>query len=198
MSAGSNPYASPETPPVAPTSHFTPPLTLVVPALWARAVLLVLLVIGTSLSTNELGELEDQAIILIGGVSLLWLMIAIATIVLWCLWIHRAVTNTRVLGGYTQDTPGWAVGWYFVPFANLIKPLTAVRDVAAYAGVSPPLQAWWGFWVTATLLDRFISKIDNLGLTAVGLGLQLIATYLAVQVVRQINEGQRRLAVERL
>jgi Domain of unknown function (DUF4328) len=38
-------------------------------------------------------------------------------------WIFRASKNLHVLSSEPMAfTPGWAVGWFFIPFANLYKP----------------------------------------------------------------------------
>ena len=37
-------------------------------------------------------------------------------------WIYRANFNAHQLGGGLSMTPGWSIGWYFIPVANLWKP----------------------------------------------------------------------------
>lgn len=53
-------------------------------------------------------------------------------------------------------SPGWAVGWYFVPFANLFKPLQAMKEIwleSNRAGTSYESRGsailgwWWGLFV---------------------------------------------------
>jgi len=54
----------------------------------------------------------------------------VATVVVWCVWQHHAQANAVVLsGGGTRFTPGWAVGWWFIPIANLWKPFQTVREL---------------------------------------------------------------------
>src|SRR5690242_15716882 len=65
-----------------------------------------------------------------GCVGLLFFAAFVATAVFWVLTIHRAATNVRAFGqGGLEFTPGWAAGWYFVPFANLVKPFQAFREI---------------------------------------------------------------------
>ncbi len=81
------------------------------------------------------------------------------------LWTYRANANARGLGATgMQVTPGWAVGWYFVPLANLIKPFDAMREIWR-ASANPP--AWWrhpaprllGWWWFFLLLAIFTATV---------------------------------------
>ena len=50
--------------------------------------------------------------------------------VLILMWIYRANHNARALGAANMDfTPGWSVGWYFIPIANLWKPYQAMKEI---------------------------------------------------------------------
>jgi hypothetical protein len=77
-------------------------------------------------------------------------------------WLHRAATNASVFARELRFTPGWAVGWFFVPFANLVRPARVVneiwqtQDVAPVAAtrvgrsvlrISPLIPVWWGLWI---------------------------------------------------
>ena len=54
----------------------------------------------------------------------------VVVIVLFCIWIYRANYNARQLGATDmQFSPGWAVGWNFIPIANLWKPYQAMREI---------------------------------------------------------------------
>ena len=78
---------------------------------------------------------------------------ALATAVFVSRWIYRANSNARALGAKEMAfTPGGAVGWYFVPIANLWKPYQAMREIwKASTGplgwqrrpVSALLPCWW-------------------------------------------------------
>src|SRR6185295_7113854 len=59
-----------------------------------------------------------------------WVVLFAVTGIVWCVWQHRAQRNAIELAyGKLQFTPGWAVGWWFVPFANLVKPFQTVREL---------------------------------------------------------------------
>jgi len=83
-----------------------------------------------------------------------------ATIVVWLIWQHQATANLWARGHTgLRITPGWAVGWWFVPFANLGMPLVAMRELdrrSSADGVprkaSPLLGWWWAAWLTSSLV----------------------------------------------
>jgi hypothetical protein len=97
-------------------------------------------------------------------VGLFQLVIAVATGIVTLRWIHRANWNARALGAARLDfTPGWSVGWYFVPLMNLWKPYQAMKQIWQ-ASAQPrdwqvqPIPAvlgwWWFLWVISTLLGN--------------------------------------------
>jgi hypothetical protein len=48
----------------------------------------------------------------------------------WLLWQHRAHENLRALGvGGLSYSPGWAVGWWFIPIANLVLPYLVMLEL---------------------------------------------------------------------
>src|SRR5687767_1529604 len=66
----------------------------------------------------------------IGLAYMAFTLVFVASVVVVAMWIHRAHANLRDAGtDGLEFTPGWAVGWYFIPFANLIKPFQAMREL---------------------------------------------------------------------
>jgi Domain of unknown function (DUF4328) len=64
------------------------------------------------------------------GLSLLWLLWYLITIVAFLMWTHRAHRNLPSLDATELEfTPPGAAGWYFVPFLNLFKPYQAMREI---------------------------------------------------------------------
>jgi Domain of unknown function (DUF4328) len=91
-------------------------------------------------------------------------------------WIYRANFNARQLGATEmQFTPGWSVGWYFIPFANLWKPYQAMKEIWK-ASINPQdwkseavpslLGWWWFFWIVSNMFGnasfRMALKADQL------------------------------------
>ncbi|HXF57452.1 MAG TPA: DUF4328 domain-containing protein [Actinomycetota bacterium] len=93
----------------------------------------------------------------------------------WLLWQHRAHANLWALGvPGLRFSPGWAVGWWFVPLANLVMPYLAVRELRRASTARSPraptedapwpsprgpgprgfplVPLWWGAWVGSNAL----------------------------------------------
>src|SRR5262249_43015408 len=74
-------------------------------------------------------------------------------------WIYRASRNARALGAKEMKySPGWSVGWFFVPVAELFMPYLVMRELWKASSpvargqwqqstVSPVLGAWWAMTV---------------------------------------------------
>jgi len=87
----------------------------------------------------------------------------LASVVLVGCWIYRANANAHALSSGMTIRPGWAVGWFFVPFANLVMPYQAMketwRESHEAAGLleeaqSPIVGWWWGLWIAGNVLAR--------------------------------------------
>jgi hypothetical protein len=110
-----------------------------------------------SSTTAEFNQWMTQAEGVDGWYSLGIISSAIA---FWA-WLTRAITNTPVLGGGTPEfSPRAAVGWWFVPIANLVQGYRMVADLWRRMAVSPDAQgtgqvlAWWLLWIGGTLVSR--------------------------------------------
>ncbi|PXA84093.1 hypothetical protein DMC47_41420 [Nostoc sp. 3335mG] len=120
------------------------------------------------------------------------------------IWIYRMTAVKRVLAHAPSMTPGWAVGWFFIPIANLFKPFDGIREAwqvssgaEDWAEVPTPalLGVWWALWLGWTILGNVIARIEN-ALIETGwlIGLSgLIAIPLAilwVRIIRHITQAQ--------
>jgi hypothetical protein len=153
-----------------------------------------------------------------GRVGLLQIVLFISSGILMLRWIYRANSNARHLGASEMTfTPGWAVGWYFVPVATLWKPYQAMKEIWkastspqdwTAATVSPLLSWWWFFWIVsnaagnaALRMGLRAEELDELiavntmtqlsDLTAIPL------TVTAILLIRKVNSMQM-LHAERL
>lgn len=96
-----------------------------------------------------------------GFIGILQFIIYVISGVLILKWIHRANYNARELGASgMMFTPGWSVGWYFIPVLSLWKPYQAMKEIwqASHSPqnwnaqtVAPILQWWWAFWIISNL-----------------------------------------------
>jgi hypothetical protein len=119
-------------------------------------------------------------------------------------WLYLAVKTVKVLGLEPGVTPGWAVGWWFVPLAHLWDPYLVMRGLWRCLGGSrtgsAAISAWWTAWVlgglawlvsermfwvvmgtplslASTLLAAFVTEV-----------LFLIAALLCIRVIAQVQE----------
>jgi Domain of unknown function (DUF4328) len=86
------------------------------------------------------------------------------TVVVFGCWIYRANGNARALGAAGMEfTPGWSVGWYFIPFACLWKPFQAMREIWKASKNPTHWQAertdhilgwWWFGWIASNVLGQ--------------------------------------------
>lgn len=91
-------------------------------------------------------------------------LIVIGCFVLVARGFYRAKANAHVLAPDEMTiSPGWSIGWHFVPVANLVMPYLAVREAwraSARAARRDEevetrlLPAWWGLWLGTNILGN--------------------------------------------
>lgn len=149
------------------------------------------------------------------GLSVL-LAVLVGTIVSFLMWMHKAAKNLRELHperAFTFSTGG-VVGWWFVPFANFVKPFQAMheiwhasdpdlsraKDADGYSafvklgsGAPQLLVGWWAAWIASNIIDRVVTRIDDVGLGVELFAgtINLVAAALAIVVVRTVTSMQR-------
>ena len=84
---------------------------------------------------------------------------------------YRANYNARQLGARDMHfTPGWSVGWYFVPIATLWKPYQAMKEIwrASHspsdwnnASTSSILPWWWFLWLVNSFLGQAVLRMSQ-------------------------------------
>lgn len=122
---------------------------------WVQAVLSVLAILFVwmrGFEPQETGQAEATLLIV---QFLLFIVAALVAL----RWIYLANANARARGA--QDmmvSPGWAVGWFFVPLMNLVMPYMMMRELwkaSARPGdwqmepAPPVILLWWILWVAA-------------------------------------------------
>ncbi len=96
--------------------------------------------------------------LMLASISALFDMPArLGLIVFFLIWIYKAYKNLTPLRAYHQEfSPGWAVGWWFIPFLNLVRPYQVVREV--YNESDPEYEEDMGFLsVTGQGAPLFVS-----------------------------------------
>ena len=119
---------------------------------------------GEAVTDQELIANDDRQ----GAVSGFLLVAHIALVVAFCIWVHRASKNLQALEVVGQRfSPGWAVGWWFVPIMNLFRPYQVTREIWRgshpsvtrqdphawhNAPLTPILGWWWGIWLASNFV----------------------------------------------
>src|SRR5207253_903614 len=143
-------------------------------------------------------------------------LVAIAcTAVLWLVWLYRAYTNLVFVGSKrVRFSPTWAVGYWFIPFVNVVRAYQVMKDLwlrsdsrndrDGYDDLPAPvlLRGWWGVFLAWALLEPVFTTVahdartaeqlrdaTHLGIAVGGVG--IVATVLAIRVVREIDRRQR-------
>ena len=133
-----------------------------------KKVLLEQIESGAIVSEAEVTNNDDRQ----AAIGALYIVAFVATVIAFCMWIHRASTNLPPLGVHDQRfSPRWAVGWWFVPIMWLFRPYQVMKEVwkgsypikglvvAQAAGrdapVSPLLGWWWATW----LLSAWVGNV---------------------------------------
>lgn len=100
---------------------------------------------------------NDHRQVMVGA---LFLLVFLSTMVLFFMWIHRVHRNLGALGARSlRFSPGWAVGWFFVPVINLFRPHQVVKEIWEESdpqrGTGSALIGWWWiFWVLSALTSN--------------------------------------------
>lgn len=130
-----------------------------------------------SVSFSDLEASDDR----INALSVMRALVVLATGVVFIIWLHRATSNLRAFGHRDlRWTPGWAIGAWFIPFANLVIPKLVVDD--AWRGAAPTpaptgppsgavpgvFHLWWITLVGSVIVDRIgdaLAGVDDATLT---------------------------------
>lgn len=152
----------------------------------------------------------------IGGgiVGILQLCAFLGCAVAFLVWFHRAHKNLQAGVDHLRYTPAWAVGGFFVPFLNLVRPFQVMREIwgcsshlpshrkdgfRRVVSPSPLVGWWWGLYLSSAFVGqaagRLTLRADELGEFIVagwfGLASNLLdipATLFAFLLVRRVTE----------
>jgi hypothetical protein len=155
----------------------------------------------------------DRADNLYVASGVLQLLVLLATGVVFILWFRRVRLNAEVFdAGMQQMKPGWAVGAWFVPFANLVLPRRIAGGIWTASAQTntdgswrtvpaTAMNLWWGAWVCSLVFGRYASQrymkaeeaqevvdaVEQLMVTDV---LDVVAAVLAILFVRKLTRMQ--------
>lgn len=166
---------------------------------------------GTDVTSTQLDSADTRA----GAAGALQLTALIATGITFLVWFRRTYLNATAFGASLPYSAGWAVGSWFVPFLNLVRPVRIFRSIwqasdptvdhsvsGAWqlASLSRLITPWWIAWWTSNLVGRIAStqlRSDNpdtvlggLRTLVAGDALEIVAAVLLIVLVRQLSARQ--------
>jgi hypothetical protein len=151
------------------------------------------------------------------------IVVYLGAVVVWLVWQHRGQSNLVALAvPRLTFTPGWAVGWWLIPIANLWKPFQTMRelwkasdgDEAWWRSPTwPVIGWWWACWVVFNILYnttiRFYGSVSAtvrsyiIGdrFSIAGDLVSIVAGVLAISIVRSVTDrqaGLERIVADRI
>jgi hypothetical protein len=128
---------------------------------------------GAPLTRAEVDLFDTLSVV--GGLALL--AVNLATIIAVCMWIYRAYDNLAYLrAAGRQYSPGWAVGYFFIPILNLFRPCQVVQEIWRASDPAVPAEDryawqgrpgsvlvgfWWAFWLVTDIFGGIIFQLDR-------------------------------------
>jgi hypothetical protein len=157
---------------------------------------------GTDPDTVDTSTLAGRLVIGLDIALLIDAILLVIAISVSGIWIHRMTRVKRVLAHAPSMTPGWAVGWFFIPIANLFKPFDGIREAWQVASGATDwseqptptlLRSWWALWLIWGIVQNIDSRIEQTIWTGWMLALSAafavpLAT-LWVRIIRHISHG---------
>ena len=157
----------------------------------------------------------DQADTRAGAAGALQLLALIGTAITFLVWFKRTYRNAAAFVGSLPYSANWAVGSWFVPFLNLVRPVRIFRSIwqasdpavvhaspGAWrtASLSRLITPWWVAWWIANVTGRIASQqlrsddpdtvLSGLRTLVVGDVLDIAAAVLLIVLVRQLTARQ--------
>lgn len=75
-----------------------------------------------------MGETDQET--MVNVMYFFWFVAWFLTLIPYSFWVYRANKNARIFGAADlKHSPGWAVGWTFIPLANAIKPFSIMHEI---------------------------------------------------------------------
>jgi hypothetical protein len=109
---------------------------------------------GEAVPQEELAAIDMRT----GALALLGVPFSLAAGILFCFFMPRANRNASAFGSLMTVSPGWTVGWWFIPIANMWMPYQAMKEIwqgsdpdptVPMASVPAPavMKWWWGVYL---------------------------------------------------
>ncbi len=122
-----------------------------------------------ALETLDVEPLNTADVITVVA-SALYLALFAAAGVVFIVWMWRAHKNLYAFPGvHPRMGPGWSIGGWFIPFANLVIPARVMNDVAKGSepwvpmrgSVHPLVASWWTALIVSVCATRLANVFDE-------------------------------------
>jgi len=130
-------------------------------------------------SSPQLQDLEEEVNVFevfMGLLGIGEILVHVLTVIAFCMWFYRAYKNLKLwkITGL-KYSPGWAVGYFFIPFLNLFRPYQIAQEiwkasdpqVSVRAGSqwrdnkgSNVIGAWWASWIFANIIGQIAFRMS--------------------------------------
>ena len=120
---------------------------------------------------------------MVGLAGIIYLFVWLGLVITFLMWLHRASSNLIGLGYVNQKfSPGWAVGWWFVPIMSFFRPFQVMKEIwknshpenkytSELESDNPSLMYqkdelssdlmgwWWGVWLVSNWIGNVAARM---------------------------------------
>ncbi|WBA42641.1 DUF4328 domain-containing protein [Hymenobacter canadensis] len=150
-------------------------------------------------------------VLLHGLLEIVYVAIMVLATVFFLQWFRRAYLNLRLAGRWPEHTDGWAVGAWFVPFLNLVRPYTIMKeiwhdtnDMAGRTKDHTLVGWWWAAYLVHSVITNAASKntaddvtmytLQNAAaLNIMSCVFSIISAYLTIRVVQYVHRSEQEM-----
>ena len=124
-----------------------------------------------------------------------------------CRFTYRTMRNLHTIRSPVAEiSPVWSVGFYFIPFANLVMPANAMSQIyhGTYEAVgeksrhASPIPLWWAAWLLQGIPGAIPDNTEMVGIPAFlfyagSSALGIIAAVMLIRMGSRIAQRQELL-----
>jgi hypothetical protein len=76
-------------------------------------------------------------------------------------WFHLLVRHAKARGTPLDVTPAGAVGSFFIPFVNLVRPYATAKQIASTEAGVKAVGSWQALWLVANIVTNVGSRMEG-------------------------------------
>lgn len=171
-----------------------------------------------SLSSGQINPFTALLLMASGLLGIAFLIALLVTAILFLMWLHRAYKNLHAFGVQTEHSPGWVVGYWFIPIISLFRPYQKVNELFEKSDTlatqfrcnnqdadSSVVGWWWACYLISNFISYATFKMSYRGTTSddivfasaveiVSDILYITAAVLIIKIINTIDERQESCA----